>query len=325
MTGHHMYMEADVDNCNELSFYLADAATAGNTAPTNPLVATQFTIDRGMASLATRTWDVTITQIECTSALLPPVGCTRYYWNTNAGLALLDSANYQTTTTSIHLGQQHDRFCIRRERGMCVGCFSAAATAFSVSGRGIAVHYTAVGGCCGYSTQTSIEGNAAANYVTDGLAKAGVNTDATNGLTQYGWDCIIIPGAYLNVAAAGTPIITQTDTTMSQVLSTGTSTNVATAMNAGTGPQICGQGASIGAGSVNIKTSQYDDIAANILDILEGVAQAQTLCTRQTPFVMEFMSDDLEGLGAEASAIAARTELGRANLGFSIYHKQLAC
>jgi len=308
-------MEADVDSCNDLTFHLADAAT----------VATQVTTNKGITTLATRTWDITISQIECTSATLPPVGCTKYFWNA-AGRAQLTSHNWQTTTTSIHLGQQHDRYCVRRERGMCVGCYATIASNFAVSGRGIAVHYTAPGGCCGYHTQGVTEGAAAVNYVTEGQAEGGALA-AITGLSQVGWDCIIIPGAFIH-SNNGVPTTTQTAALIQTQL-----TQANTAMNSGTGPQICGQGAGIGAGVADIKNDMWNAaIAADLTAPELGVDANNNLsiCTRSTPFILEFMSDDIDGLGGgTAGAIAGQTEISTANrasnLGFSITHTQLAC
>merc|ERR1711983_295022 len=150
-TGEHMYIEADPDNGNYLDFYLADAVSSSAAA-----------WPRGVTALASRSWDMTITQIECTSKTLPPVGCTKYFYNA-AGTATLKSSNWQVTTTQSHLAMQHDRYCVRRERGMCVGCYSAADSSFAVSGRSSTtitnddVNYGVPYGCCGYSTMGSLE------------------------------------------------------------------------------------------------------------------------------------------------------------------------
>merc|ERR1711981_1487791 len=115
----------------------------------------QGAITRGASALATRAWDITISHIECSSATLPPTGCTKYYWNA-AGTARLINYNFQDTVAfnNIHLAQQHERFCIRRERAKCVGCFTAAEEDFqvAVNNEGIAAHYSITGGCCGYYT-----------------------------------------------------------------------------------------------------------------------------------------------------------------------------
>lgn len=310
MTGHHMYMEADVDSCNDLTFHLADAAA----------LATQVTTTKGITTLATRTWDITISQIECTSATLPPVGCTKYYWNA-AGRAEITSHNFQTTTTSIHLGQQHDRYCMRRERGMCVGCFATVASNFAVSGRTIAinVHYTTPGGCCGYTTQGSLEAAAAANYLTDGNAEGGAIA-AITGLTQTGWDCIIIPGAFLH-SNFGVQTTTQTTANIQQVL-----TQANTDMNSGSGPHICGNGGGIGGGVPNINTNGWVGITANLQATMAGTAINNSVCTRSTPFILEFMSDDIDGLGGTAAG-SEITFAGAAdaNTGFTLTHTQLSC
>jgi len=329
-TGEHMYVEADVDACNHLVFQLADAATPIITTGTTP------SNSRGVASLATRAWDMKVTQIECSSKTLPPVGCTKYYWNTNAGRALLTSSNWQVTTTSIHLGNQHDRYCIRRERGYCVGCFAAADSEFAVSGRiGIganAVNYVTPGGCCGYTTQGGLEDVATpANNVADGTGKAGDGSSSTVGLTQIGWDCIIIPGAFMSIqrtAIDGAVKTTQTTANIQQVLSESPTTDV---INAGSGPQICGNNKGIGAGILNTKLGLMHD-KTNALLSGAGIIANYSVCTRSTPFIMEFMSDDLEGLGGNNGGTnAGISECSKAggcsghNKGFHITHEQLTC
>merc|ERR1711983_80219 len=267
---------------------------------------------RGLTALATRTWDMTITQIECTSNTLPPTGCTKYFWNTNAGRAVLKSSNYQVTTTSIHLGQQHDRYCIRRERGMCVGCFAAADTEFAVSGRKgagtapneVAVSFAHTGGCCGYRTQTGME------------------ADAVEGTTMYGWDCIVIPGAYTTTTATtGTVQTTQSATNLQQILSF---TPTAAVRNVGQGPQICGNNKGIGAGIADGYTHLPNDAAEGLIYSL-GRQDNLTVCTRSTPFMLEFMSDDLEGLGGATIASIGEQRFTNSNSGFQITHTQMSC
>jgi len=316
-TGDHMYLEADVDNCNYLTFHLADMATS----------ATQVSINQGVTALATRTWDITITQIECTSKTLPPPGCTKYFWNA-AGRAVLKNVGHQVTTTTPHLGQQHERFCIRRERGYCVGCFATTATKFAVSGRsgnnGIAVHYTTPGGCCGYTAQQSLEDiSIEANAQLDGIAHAGAANDITSGTTQTGWDCIIIPGAFTNTVADSTVILAQTAAGLQQQVTAAT-----TLLTAGQGPQICGNRAGIGAGVAKIGAMGYDKDNAIITGKGEDSTHNTSVCTRQTPFMMEFMSDDLEGLGGNNggtnAGISEQTQTA-INTGFDITFAQLTC
>lgn len=306
LTASHMYLEADIDRGNKLMFVFADSAIAD----------TEETITRGVATLATRSWDLTISHIECSSATLPPAGCTKYYWAA-AGTATITNYNYATTTAAanVHLAQQHERICIRRERGKCVGCFSAtAAISFEISNpnEGIAGHSTYTGGCCGYFTN---------HFANDAIVAANILTLGTwlDEGGQMGWDCVIIPGAFMPTTDAnGAVDATQTTTLLSMVLGS------ATEYNAPSGPQICGNGAGIGPG-VAILNEGTSALAADGPIADEGYANSLSVCTRNVPFMLEFMSDDLEGIGN----IAADSEFGSAtqdwNQGFQIGVAQLDC
>merc|ERR1711997_1060581 len=87
----------------------------------------------------------------------------------------------------------------------------------------------------------------------DGIAHAGAANDATSGLTQFGWDCIIIPGAFTNTVADSTVILAQTAAGLQQQVTAAT-----TLLTAGQGPQICGNRAGIGAGVAKIGAMGYD-------------------------------------------------------------------
>jgi len=318
-TGEHMYIEADPDNGNYLDFYLHDAAATSAVA-----------YPRGVTTLASRSWDMTITQIECTSKTLPPVGCTKYFYNA-AGTATLKSSNWQVTTTTSHLSMQHDRYCIRRERGMCVGCFAAADSNFAVSGRDSAAlvdaNYGAPYGCCGYSTMGSVEDiTIAANNVNDGNGHdTAIAADLwAKGLTQWGWDCVVIPGAY--VQTIDTYIVisgTATTANLQQVLAESPTADVHPLPSS---PQICGQGKGLGAGVGDLDEGHaYNQANARVMSL--GYTNNVTVCTRQTPFMMEFLSDDIEGQGGGNNAGLSETNSASnvASLGFNIAFKQLAC
>lgn len=305
--GQHLYVEADVDRCNMLRFHLADTAT----------IAAQVTTTRGVTSLATRTWDMTISQIECTNPVLPPTGCTKYWWG--SGVATLTNYNRDATVAAAnaHLGMQHERMCIRRERGMCIGCFMAAAADFAVSslGEGAAEQFVVVGGCCGYVTAEAVEeAGTAADILKDGTH------DVTTNKSQFGFDCIIIPGAYMPTTNANGDIIeAQTAAILQQVL---TSSPTAATGPTPSGPQICGQGVGIGGGLANLNEMPWDD--AN--GLLHGAGgTAVSVCTRNAPFMLEFMSDDLEGVGQGLEDSEFHSATQAYNQGFSIDHTQLAC
>merc|ERR1712109_435815 len=195
------------------------------------------------------------------------------------GRAVLKTPNYSGTAGTWHLGQQHERFCMRRERGYCVGCFATTKAKFALSGRdgnnNIATHYTTPGGCCGYSSQIAYEDVATAgNSVLEGTAKGGDAADLLNGLTQFGWDCIIIPGAFTNTVANSGVITTQTAAGLQQQV-----TAAGTLLTAGQGPQICGNNAGIGAG-VDKLASLASTMALGVL-VLSGEATSTSVCTRQ--------------------------------------------
>lgn len=312
--GQHLYVEADTTNGNQLRFNLADSATSATT---------QVTTNRGIATLGARTWDMTISQIECTSPVLPPTGCTKYWWG--SGRATLTNYNKATTTTAAdaHLGMQHERMCIRRERGMCIGCFMGANADFSLTylGAGAAEQFVVPTGCCGYATAEAIEeAGTAADILKDGTH------DVTTAKSQFGFDCIIIPGAYMpTINQEGDIIEAQTAAILQQAL---TASPTAGQGPTPSGPQICGQGLGIGGGLANLNELPWDD--ANGLLNGAGNAAALSVCTRNTPFMLEFMSDDLEGVGLGAIVAtdldsefqSATQEWGQ---GFRLDHTQLAC
>jgi len=309
-SGHHLYVEADVERCNMFRFSIGDATATGTSG------GTQGTITRGITAAATRAWDITISQIECSSIVLPPTGCTKYWWGTD-GVATMTNYNYQANAVSGHLGMQHERMCVRRERGYCVGCFSSAITAFGVSGFGnIEVNYTQTGGCCGYFTMEFLGENA---DLETGVSLLGVASAAG---AQLGWDCVIIPGAFVAVTTdAGVMVANQNSAAiMQQALANHPTTEI---YNNPSGPQICGNGQSLGVGKeTDISEMIIADLAS---DAILQSASPNTICTRNIPFVLEFMSDDQEGLSMNAASESENVANNAQNQGFSIDFKQLAC
>lgn len=302
--GDHMYVEADVDRCNMLQFNL------GPNVGTLPAITKTNT--RGVTAVASRAWDITVSLIECTSETLPPAGCTKYYWG---GAASLTSYNFATDTT--HLASQHERFCIRRERGNCVGCFASTLTNFQLSGlRDTAAHYTA--GCCGYHTMLSSGelGITAATPPPDGIAGAADST-------QMGFDCIIVPGAFVHVTTAvGAPKGTPTTAELQATSFTAIVGNIPAP------PQICGSNGGIGIGhSIGVQAAAGPPLTASIA-LRGGTNTPSSICTRNVPFTLEFMSDDLDGLGYTISTEPENSDnLGtnNSNRGFQIEHTQIAC
>jgi hypothetical protein len=320
----HVYVSADVDRCNKMNFFFADQQSASMTA----LPA------RGVTSLATRVWDITATQIECTSQTLPPSGCTQYFYG--SGGAMINSFNWKSTTvatTNMHLGMQHQRICIRRERGYCTGCFSSSAAGFAVSGLSDTVeNYTATGGCCGYGT---MESRSIFGMTADHFDDIGVGVAAS---TYMGFDCIIIPGAQAPQIDDAFP---NQVTTAAQNTASKMSQTIANSPNAGAvgvqpvPPQICGNGAGLGIGAASLNEAVFEgttdtsfgepNAMADDDNMAGGSAVNLTICTRSTPFMLEFLSDDMEGLGSNADDAENADATQSANQGFIIMHEQLAC
>jgi len=310
VTGEHMYVEADVERCNMLQFSLASTEVAPATGDI-----------RGVAGFANRDWDITVTHVPCTSELLPPPGCTKYFFNAG-GAFDTQITSYNFATDTVHLASQHERICIRRERGRCIGCFATANIAnFQLSGLGdaAAVH---TNGCCGYGTMGNVDGLNSANTLTDGQGAAGN--------TQMGFDCVIIPGAFVHVAdAVGTPSAAGTAAANLALLQATTFNN--NAGNVPAPPQICGSNQGLGIGAASVSVAAGAALAANAalvtLGANAGPNLAQSICTRNVPFTLEFMSDDLDGMGSTAgdAEIAQNANPNNDNRGFQIEFAQLAC
>jgi hypothetical protein len=162
-------------------------------------------------------------------------------------------------------------------------------------------------------------------------------TDNTYG--AIGFDCIIIPGAFVpaaddiefgdvidEAADYGAPVTTQTPATVLTVYST--EDNYMTPSP----PQICGNGAGIGIGAPSLgqaASGRNAGIGKGVLATLAVAnAVALTICTRSEPFMLEFISDDIDGVGGDLT-LEFNTEIGndgqKANLGFTISHTQLEC
>jgi len=285
------------------------------------VTAAQVSTYRGISTAGARTWDMTISHIECSSLTLPPTGCTKYFWSTT-GLAILTNYNFATggpTVGQIHLAQQHERMCVRRERSKCVGCFSATAAGsfdITMAREGEAKNFTAPNGCCGYLVKTT----ATAPAIDAAIVERNGYGAADNG--QFGWDCVIIPGAYTltNTDAAYEVDATQDVILMQQIIA---NTPTANHMNVPSGPQICGGGAGIGPGVILLESMTNADAGGAAMD--EGYANSLSVCTRNVPFVLEFMSDDIEGQGSTATDSEFTIVTQAYNQGFHISMGQLDC
>jgi len=153
-TGEHMYVDSS-EMCNDLVFQLG---TSG----------------RG-ANIISRSWNIKVTQYSCDYNNLAPVGCTQYFFGDKSTSGVVKTFNYDG---GIHLADQNQNICVRRERGICKICWSPTAKGdFSVSGMTIA-------------TMTSMEVG-----VNNPFSCCGYGSD---GSMTKGYDCVTIPGAVKN-------------------------------------------------------------------------------------------------------------------------------
>ena len=102
-TGAHVYFDANED-CNSLDFQFGNSAV-------------------GIASVATRSFSIKVSQISCNDENLPPMGCTQYYYGTS-GTNQVKTFNFDGGR---HLADQAQNICVRRESGNCRICWSADA------------------------------------------------------------------------------------------------------------------------------------------------------------------------------------------------------
>ena len=84
-----------------------------------------------------REWNIKVTQIECTNALLPPSGCLQYFTGTTGYLYNFGWVAATTTaakSSTYHLNNQDYTMCIRREEGYCsMEYFAEKDSGFGVS------------------------------------------------------------------------------------------------------------------------------------------------------------------------------------------------
>lgn len=277
-SGHHMYVDANVEECNVLQFSIGAGASASTTDNVN----------KGITAKVTPKWDLTVYQYECGAINLAPPGCTQYFFGPITGQ--IHSYNYDANT--IHLANQNQKICIRRERNYCWACFATdgITITYQIGGvNAIGESFTFPGQPCGYTAEAA-----------NGLG----NTD--NEAASY--DCVIIPDAFL-VGNADTGVVIAASTTAANIR-----LNTQAASRVPAPPQITGQ-TKFGYGAT-------DNDALNTIDNAGGVA-ANSMCTQHIPFQLTFKSDHFEGTGKDGE----RGDFTAANAqrGFQIEYAQIKC
>lgn len=97
------------DDCNDLTFTL------------------------GSLSTVSRSWSIRVTQYDKGHDNLAPSGCTQWFYNEDA-IGTFQSYNYNSNS-GVHLADQNQVVCIRREEKKRRICYSAELADISISGR----------------------------------------------------------------------------------------------------------------------------------------------------------------------------------------------
>ncbi len=141
-----VYVEAS-DECNQLTFAFG---TMGLGAPI-PNRAFSIKVSAENFFWEQRFWNKVfhfndffangqVTQLSCMSPLLAPEGCVNYFFGSQQGT--VRSYNYQNRA-GLHLADQEQTICVRRERGSCRICWTDVNDLdFGVSGRSIEISPT---------------------------------------------------------------------------------------------------------------------------------------------------------------------------------------
>lgn len=99
---------------------------------------TATTLKFTLASSASNTWRIKVTQIECWNPSRAPEDCLQYYYG--AHRHTVKSFNYDGTSscsTGCMLNDQYHKICFRPEKGMCTSGFSESAVSSSEDAFGL--------------------------------------------------------------------------------------------------------------------------------------------------------------------------------------------
>lgn len=296
-TGHHMYIDADTE-CNTLEFNLAIANgpdPGGQTIALSESYADSY----GVSSLASRSWDMTVTQYECGHILQAPPGCTQFHYGATTGF--VRSYNYDALTK--HLANQNQKICIRREASTCYACYAVnglatgPVDAFDISPESTAQGTSvAPGVACGYTCEDGL------GMLMEGAIGAAGTTE------QCGYDCIIIPGAF--AVGAHATISTGSGT----IIAAPTTANIQAFSTQATyqfpvGPQFSG-GLNLNGGAAILENTNFmvNGDWTNARNTPYNTAQ--TICTKTVPFTVIVKTDAMEGLGIGQEAITTAQNRG---------------
>jgi hypothetical protein len=274
-----MYVDANVEDCNVLQFNI------GHNGFTTATTDSDF---RGVTTTVTPKWELAIYQYECGAINSAPPGCTQYLYGPLTGTV----NNYNYVGATVHLSNQNQKICIRRERNYCWLCFATPGTdaTWSVGGTTQALtSFTAPGQPCGYNCNNA-----------NGLG------DDADQCSSY--DCVIIPDAFL-VSIAATALVTAAQTTPTNLRS-----NTAALTHVGIPPMVTGR--------EHFGIGRADAGALNGVTYAGGTGEA-SFCTKHIPFQLTFKSDEFEGTGMDTEISDGAD--AKSQRGFLINYEQIKC
>lgn len=126
-TGEHMYADMGPDSTDTASLTFTFATATGNS----------------------RTYEIKVTQVECSNAGRPPMGCYQYHTTLAGRLTTFNF--YQTTSTNqVHLMSLSDNICIRQAQGYCCVQYTecSATNSFSIDGYSVIADVGDIGTNC---------------------------------------------------------------------------------------------------------------------------------------------------------------------------------
>lgn len=145
-SGQHMYVSAG-EGCNKLTFTLGRTAGVGS-------------------SITNRAWNIKVSQYSCDYTNLAPQGCTQYFFESTSDA--VQTYNYNNGN-GVHLADQDQEICVRRERSSCRICWTVVNDAdFALAGT-TTTRIRNPNQCCDYG--------------------------APSADTMKGFDCVLIPEA----------------------------------------------------------------------------------------------------------------------------------
>jgi len=266
--GQHMIVDSDGSSC----------------------VTALFTFGGGTVN---RRYTIHVIQYESTNEMGGPPGCLQFF---TGATGMVQTFNWQTATTSVHLASQSYDVCVRKMIGACVICWAPETTGTQ-----------AASGSFGVSNGEST--NDAAGAAGDGAKSATGAGCGDDGGVNDSSDFIIIPSGVKNG-----PTVANENVVPGGILNTAT----------------------VAAGAIGFDKFCGRYLAATDGVVANSAEADETVCSRVTPFKLGVRFDNYEATGAagdaveagkqasqEASGATANEPLG--TTGFSLGFRQFTC